>query len=131
MEGAAVGASPEIRKINLEEAFGRIPEPWQPHLAGRVNDVHIKLAKLHGEFIWHRHEEEDELFLVVKGRLRMRFRDRDVVLEPGELLVVPRGVEHLPVAEEGETQVLLVEPASTLNTGDVVNERTVEELKQV
>jgi mannose-6-phosphate isomerase-like protein (cupin superfamily) len=123
--------SPDLRKINLEEAFGRIPEPWQPRLAGRVNDVHIKLAKLDGEFIWHRHEEEDELFLVVKGTLRMRFRDRDVVLEPGEMLVVPRGVEHLPVAEEGEVHALLVEPASTLNTGDVVDERTVRELEEI
>ena len=123
--------SPTLRKINLEEAFGRIPEPWQPRLAGRVNDVHVKLARLEGEFIWHRHEEEDELFLVVKGSLRMRFRDREVILGPGEMLVVPRGIEHLPMAEEGEVHVLLVEPASTVNTGDVVDERTVLELEEV
>lgn len=126
-----MSTSPDLRKINLEEAFGRIPEPWQPRLAGRVNDVHVKLAKLEGEFIWHRHEHEDELFLIVKGTLRMRFRDRDVILRSGEMLVVPRGVEHLPVAEEGEVHVLLVEPASTVNTGDVVDERTVVELDEV
>jgi len=121
----------EIRKINLDEAFGRIPEPWQPHLAGQVNDVHIKLAKLDGEFHWHRHDDEDELFLVVKGTLRMRFRERDVVLQAGEMLVVPHGVEHLPVAEDGEVHVLLVEPVGTLNTGNLVNERTVRDLKRI
>jgi mannose-6-phosphate isomerase-like protein (cupin superfamily) len=117
-------------KINLAEKFGRITEPWQPRLVGEVNDVHVKLVKLAGEFVWHRHEREDELFLVVRGRLIMKFRDRDVTLEPGELIIVPRGVEHLPVADQ-ETQVLLVEPASTLNTGDVRNEKTVEKVERI
>jgi mannose-6-phosphate isomerase-like protein (cupin superfamily) len=119
-----------IEKINLAEKFKRIAEPWQPRLLGEVNDAHIKLVKLAGEFVWHRHEKEDELFLVVRGRLVMKFRDREVTLEPGELIIVPRGVEHLPVADQ-ETEVLLVEPASTLNTGDVRNERTVERIEKI
>jgi mannose-6-phosphate isomerase-like protein (cupin superfamily) len=119
-----------IEKVSLSEKFGWIDEPWQPRLIGEVNDTHVKLVKLAGEFVWHRHECEDELFLVVRGRLVMRFRDGDVTLEPGELIIVPRGVEHLPVADEG-TEVLLVEPASTLNTGNVRNERTVERIEPV
>lgn len=114
-------------KVNLGWAFEQIGECWRPAVIGEVNDALVKVAKLQGEFVWHHHEQEDELFLVVRGRLTIRFRDRDVVLGPGELIVVPRGVEHLPVAEE-ETHVLLVEPRSTLNTGNVRNERTVERL---
>jgi mannose-6-phosphate isomerase-like protein (cupin superfamily) len=120
----------EANVINLAEAFRRIDRPWQPRLAGRVNDCAVKLAKLHGEFIWHRHQLEDELFLVVKGVLIMRFRDREVTVREGEYLIVPRGVEHCPVAPE-ECHVLLFEPAATLNTGDVVNERTVRDVKPV
>ncbi|MBI4182417.1 MAG: cupin domain-containing protein [Proteobacteria bacterium] len=119
MAGAAA-----IEKLNLAAAFGRIAEPWKPVIAGEVNDSAIKLAKLRGEFVWHSHEAEDELFLVVKGALLMRFRDREVRLGEGEALIVPRGVEHLPVAEE-ECWVLLVEPKGTVNTGNVRNERTV------
>jgi len=111
-------------KVNLRDAFATFDEPWQPHVAGDVNDMQVKLAKLRGEFIWHHHEHEDELFLVVRGVLRMRFRDREVRVEPGEFLIVPRGVEHLPVGE-GDCEIVLVEPRSTLNTGNVVNERTV------
>ena len=114
-----------IEKINLAEAFSRFDEYWSPRIAGQVNDAHVKLAKLHGEFLWHHHEQEDELFLVVRGTLLMQFRDREIPLEPGEFLIVPRGVEHRPVAV-GETWVLLFEPASTLNTGNVRDERTVE-----
>lgn len=114
-----------IDKVNLAAKLAMIAEPWQPRIAGQVNDCHIKLVKLAGEFVWHHHVEEDELFLVVKGRLCMRFRDRDVWLDEGELIIVPRGVEHCPYAPDG-CDVLLVEPASTLNTGDVRNERTVE-----
>jgi mannose-6-phosphate isomerase-like protein (cupin superfamily) len=119
-----------IDKINLAEKFERVSQPWQPKVVGEVNDALIKIVKLAGEFVWHRHDAEDELFLVVSGRLLMKFRDGEVRLEAGELIIVPRGVEHLPVAE-GETQVLLVEPASTLNTGNVRNERTVDKLDRI
>ena len=97
---------------------------------GEVNDAHVKLVKLQGEFVWHAHEREDELFLVLKGRLTMRFRDGETVLGPGEMIIVPRGIEHMPVAAE-ETHVLLFEPKTTLNTGDVRNERTVETLERI
>lgn len=117
-------------KINLQEKLGLFDERWSPRIVGDVNDVQVKLVKLEGEFVWHRHESEDELFLVLSGRLLMRFRDRDEVLVPGELIIVPRGVEHLPVADGG-TAVLLVEPRTTLNTGDVRNERTVERLQRI
>ena len=117
-------------KVNLAQAFASFSEHWSPHVAGDVNDMQVKLAKLKGEFVWHHHEHEDELFLVVRGRLTMRFRDRDVVLDPGEFLVVPRGVEHLPVAEE-ECEVILLEPATTLNTGNLRNERTRETLERL
>ncbi|MDX6513262.1 MAG: hypothetical protein QOE36_2766 [Gaiellaceae bacterium] len=110
-------------KVNLDEAFGRFGDHWRPRLVGDVNDFHVKLVKLQGEFVWHHHDAEDELFLVVAGRLVMQFRDGDVTLEPGEFLVVPRGVEHCPLASE-ETHVLLLEPASTLNTGSAGGERT-------
>lgn len=112
-----------MRKVNLNEAFAAIGELWHPHIAGMVNDTAVKLARLEGEFVWHHHETEDELFLVVKGTLTIEFRDRTVELAPGEFLVVPRGVEHRPVAHE-EVWLMLVEPAGTVNTGDVVDERT-------
>lgn len=111
-------------KVNLAEKFGQFAERWSPKIVGELNGQQVKLVKLHGAFIWHRHETEDELFLVVEGRFRMEFRDHEVWLEQGEFLVVPRGVEHRPVADE-EAHVLLFEPASTLNTGNVRNERTV------
>jgi mannose-6-phosphate isomerase-like protein (cupin superfamily) len=114
-----------MNKVNIAEQLARFSEPWSPRIVGELNGQQVKLVKLKGEFVWHHHELEDELFLVVQGRLTMRFRDREVVLEPGEFLIVPRGVEHLPVADE-ETHVMLFEPASTLNTGNVRNERTIE-----
>ena len=113
-----------IEKVNLAEKLGRFGEPWSPRIVGELNGQQVKLVRFQGEFVWHHHDDEDELFLVVKGRFRMDFRDRAVWLEEGEFLVVPRRVEHRPVAEE-EAQVLLFEPASTLNTGNVRNERTV------
>lgn len=116
--------------INLAEQFKRMDEFWKPRLAGEVNESAIKLARGHGEFVWHHHEHEDEMFLVVKGKLRMEFRDRTVEVGPGEMIIVPRGVEHRPVCEE-PTDVLLVEPKGTLNTGNVVNERTVAELDRI
>jgi mannose-6-phosphate isomerase-like protein (cupin superfamily) len=113
-----------LQKVVLADAFARIGAPWQPHIVAELNGQHVKLARLVGAFVWHHHAEEDELFLVVSGRLRMELRDRTVELGPGELLVVPRGVEHRPVADS-EVTLLLFEPAGTLNTGNLRNERTV------
>jgi mannose-6-phosphate isomerase-like protein (cupin superfamily) len=111
-------------KVNLAEKFELFQEHWSPKLVGRVQDCDVKLAKVLGEFEWHHHPDEDEMFFVVKGRLLMKFRDRDVSLTEGEFLIVPKGVEHLPVADE-EAWLMLVEPAGTLNTGNVVSDRTV------
>jgi len=117
-------------KINLEEAFSQIRDYWSPMIVGELNGQHVKVAKLHGEFVWHHHEQEDELFFVVKGTLLMRLRDREVRIEAGEFFIVPRGVEHLPIAEQ-EVHLLLFEPASTVNTGNVQNERTLHELRRL
>ena len=114
-----------MNKVNIAEKLSRFDELWSPKIVGAVNDQHVKLVKVKGEFLWHHHELEDELFLVVSGSLVIKFRDRDVRLEEGEFLVVPRGVEHKPVAEE-EAHILLMEPKTTLNTGNVRSERTVE-----
>jgi len=119
-----------MQKINLKEKLGRFTDLWSPKIVGELNGQHVKLVKLSGEFIWHHHEADDELFLVVKGRLCIKLRERDVWLQEGEFFIVPKGVEHKPVAEE-ETHVLLFEPISTLNTGDQRNERTVEKLEWV
>jgi mannose-6-phosphate isomerase-like protein (cupin superfamily) len=120
----------KIEVVNLAEQFARIPAPWQPRIAGEVNDAYVKLGKFHGEFVWHSHAEEDELFLVVRGRIRMCLRDGDRWVEQGEFIVIPRGVEHKPVADT-EADVLLFEPKSTLNTGDVENELTRRELPRI
>jgi mannose-6-phosphate isomerase-like protein (cupin superfamily) len=113
-------------KVNLEEKLGLFSEYWSPRIVGELNDSHIKLVKVKGEFTWHHHEKEDELFLVLKGALTIKLRERDILVEAGEFFVVPRGVEHKPVAEE-ETHILLLEPRSlTRNTGNVVNELTAE-----
>lgn len=117
-------------KVNLADKLASFSEHWQPKIVGELNGQMIKLVKFQGEFVWHKHDVEDELFLVVRGRFRMEYRDRHVWLEPGEFLIVPRGVEHRPVADE-EAHVLLFEPATTLNTGDVRNERTVEQLERI
>lgn len=114
-----------MRKINLAKKLGSFSEHWSPRIVGELNGQHVKLAKLQGEFVWHHHADEDELFLVLQGRLALHFRDQVVDLEAGEFCIVPRGVEHKPVAAE-ECQVLLFEPVSTLNTGNLRNERTVE-----
>ncbi len=116
--------------VNLKEKFTQFSDHWNPRIIGEVNDCYLKAAKIKGAFVWHHHENEDELFLVVKGRLQMKFRDRDVIIEEGEFIIVPRGVEHCPVAEE-ETHIVLMEPKSTLNTGNVVNERTVAVLERI
>lgn len=120
-----------MERINLQEKLALVQAPWTPAIIAEVNDIHVKVARLRGEFVWHAHAAEDELFLVLAGTLHMEFRDRTVVLGPGECLVVPRGVEHRPVAPE-EVHVLLVEPAATLNTGSA--ERgplTVDRLERI
>lgn len=116
--------------IDLREKFATFSEYWSPRIVAELNGQHVKLAKIRGEFIWHHHDHEDELFLVHRGHLRMEFRDRVVELGPGQMIVVPRGVEHRPVADE-ETEIVLFEPAGTLNTGNVTNERTVHDLARV
>ena len=119
-----------VEKVNIEEKLALFEEHWNPKVVGELNGQHVKLVKLLGEFVWHHHEEEDELFLVVKGRFRIEFRDRHVWIEEREFIVVPRGVEHRPVAEE-EAHVLLFEPVSTLNTGNVRGELTATKLDRI
>jgi mannose-6-phosphate isomerase-like protein (cupin superfamily) len=113
-----------MQAINLARQFETLTEYWQPRIVGELNGQTVKVAKFHGEFVWHHHEHEDEMFLVLRGTLCMQFRDRVVDVAPGEFLIVPRGTEHCPRAD-AECHVLLFEPATTLNTGNVVNERTV------
>lgn len=119
-----------IEKVNLSEKLAQFSEFWRPRLVGQVNESHVKLAKFEGAFVWHHHEHEDELFLVIKGQLRMQLRDGEVILNPGEFIIIPRGTEHRPVADE-ETHVLLFEPVGTLNTGNIRNEGTVENLEEI
>jgi mannose-6-phosphate isomerase-like protein (cupin superfamily) len=119
-----------IQKINLGEKLALFTDHWNPRIVAELNGQQVKLAKLEGEFPWHHHAAEDELFLVLHGRLRMQLRDGEVVLDPGEAIVIPRGVEHRPVADD-EVHVLLFEPASTLNTGNLRNERTRERLERL
>ncbi len=111
--------------VNLAEKFSQFSDFWSPKIIADINEMHVKLVKLKGEFVWHHHEQEDELFLVIRGRLRMQFRAGDRDLGPSELIVVPRGVEHCPVTLTDEVHVVLLEPKTTVNTGNVRNERTV------
>ena len=120
-----------MNKINLAEKLSLFSQHWSPKLVGAVDDYEIKLVKLKGDFVWHKHDHDDELFLVIKGRFRMEFRDRDIWVEEGEFLIVPRGVEHRPVAEE-EVHILLFEPASTVNTGNLeASEMTRRHLERI
>lgn len=119
-----------MRTVNLTDKFSLINEHWSPRIAGEVNETHIKLVKAKGEFVWHSHEFEDEMFLVVKGQFDMHFRDRIETVREGEFIIVPRGVEHKPVAEE-EVHVMLIEPKSTVNTGDAIDPRTVAEPERI
>jgi mannose-6-phosphate isomerase-like protein (cupin superfamily) len=119
-----------MTKVNLEEKLSLFSEQWKPKIVGELNNQYVKLVKFQGPFVWHHHDNEDEMFFVVKGRFRMEYRDRDEWIEEGEFVIVPRGVEHRPVAEE-EAHVLLFEPATTLNTGNIENERTVAELERI
>jgi len=117
-------------KVNLAEKLARVSEHWSPKIVGELNGQQVKVVKFLGPFVWHHHDHEDELFYVVKGRFRMEFRDRTLDIAAGEFLIVPRGIEHRPVADE-EVEVMLFEPASTLNTGNVRNERTIERLERL
>jgi len=119
-----------VETINLKEKFSTFSDHWNQRLVGEINDCAVKIVKIKGEFIWHHHDVEDELFLVVQGVLRMKFRDHEAIVRAGELVIVPRGVEHCPVADE-EAHIVLIEPKSTLNTGNIVNERTVAQLERI
>lgn len=126
----AMNTEAKIEKVNLAEKLARFSDTWSPKIVGEINDAYVKLVKLKGEFVWHHHADEDEMFLVIKGRLLMRLRDRDLHIDEGEFVIIPRGVEHLPIAED-ECHVLLLEPKTTLNTGQLTNERTVAELERI
>lgn len=117
-------------KVNLRQTLASFSEHWQPRIVGALNGQEVKIAKIKGEFVWHHHENEDEMFLIVKGQLVMKLRDRDVILNEGEFFIVPKGVEHKPVAPE-EVHIVLLEPKSTLNTGNVRNEITRDQLQWV
>jgi mannose-6-phosphate isomerase-like protein (cupin superfamily) len=119
-----------LNKINLAEKLSLFDDYWNPKVVAELNGQYVKLAKIKGAFVWHRHEKEDELFLVLHGRMRLEFRDHVVDLAPGECFIVPHGVEHRPVAEE-ETHLLVFEPATTLNTGNIRNDRTVDKLERI
>jgi mannose-6-phosphate isomerase-like protein (cupin superfamily) len=119
-----------METVNLSDKFSRFSDHFHPRIIGELNDTHIKAVKLKGEFVFHHHDHEDELFLVVKGTLRMKFRDHEAVINPGEFIIVPKGVEHCPAADE-EVHLLLIEPKSTLNTGNINNERTVAQLERI
>ena len=119
-----------MEKVNLSKKFSLFDEYWSPKIVGELNGQYVKIAKLKGEFLWHYHEDEDELFMVIRGRLTIRLPGRDLHLDPGEFFIVPHGTEHMPVAEE-ETHILLFEPASTLHTGNVRHEKTVDKAERI
>jgi mannose-6-phosphate isomerase-like protein (cupin superfamily) len=119
-----------MEAINLKNKFSLFSDYWNPRVIGDLNDSQIKAVKLKGNFVWHHHDNEDELFLVVKGTLRMKFRDHEAIVREGEFIIVPRGVEHCPAADE-EVHLILMEPKSTLNTGNITNERTVAQLEHI
>jgi mannose-6-phosphate isomerase-like protein (cupin superfamily) len=120
----------KIEKVNIEEKLNRIDDYWNPRIVGELNGQHVKLTKVSGEFIWHKHEEEDEMFLIISGDFIMELRDGSIPVKPGEFIIIPKGVEHRPVAK-GEVHLMLFEPASTLNTGNVKNELTKEKLEHI
>ncbi|WED43758.1 cupin domain-containing protein [Legionella cardiaca] len=119
-----------MEKINLEDKFALFHDYWSPKIVGDLNDSHVKLAKFKGEFVWHKHDTEDELFLVIKGQLLIKLRDKDIHLGQGEFVIIPKGVEHMPIAKE-EVHVILIEPKTTLNTGDAVSELAKEQLDRL
>jgi mannose-6-phosphate isomerase-like protein (cupin superfamily) len=117
-------------KVNIYDKFAAFDDFYNPRIIGELNGQHVKAVKLKGEFVWHHHEKEDELFLVIKGKLKMEFREKTVEVNPGEFIIVPRGIEHRPVAED-EVHILLFEPDSTINTGNIENERTRKNLEKL
>jgi mannose-6-phosphate isomerase-like protein (cupin superfamily) len=119
-----------MEKIKIREKLGLFNEYWSPKIIGEVNESYVKIAKFKGDFVWHTHQHEDEMFYVLQGLLTIKFRDKDVLLAEGECIIIPKGIEHMPVANE-EVRVMLIEPKGTLNTGDVVNDRTVENLETI
>lgn len=114
-----------MNKLNLSNKFSMFSEHWKPKIVGELNDSYVKVAKIKGEFVWHDHKDEDELFLIHKGKLLIQFRDGDVTLKEGEMLIIPKGVEHKPIAEE-EVELILIEPKTTIKTGDAESELTAE-----
>ena len=119
-----------LKKINIEQKLSLFNDHWNPRIIGELNKQHVKLAKIKGEFIWHKHDEEDEMFLVLKGTLKIEFRDRIETIHENEMIIVPKGVEHRPIAEK-EVSIMLFEPATTINTGDLENERTRKNLESL
>lgn len=119
-----------IKKVNLQEKFNTFNTHWSPKLVGALNNQHVKIAKLKGEFVMHHHKDEDELFLVIKGVLKIQLIDKTIVLNPGEFVIIPKGIDHKPYAEE-EVEVLLFEPATTINTGNTINELTVNNIENI
>ena len=119
-----------MKKINIYQKLAQFNDHWNPRIIGELNKQHVKLAKIKGEFIWHKHDEEDEMFLVLKGTLKIEFRDRTETIQENEIIIVPKGVEHKPIAEE-EVSIMLFEPATTINTGDLENERTRKNLESL
>ena len=120
-----------MKAINLEEKYTKFNETWHPYIIGELNENYLKLARLKGNFVWHKHDHEDELFVVLSGTLIMAFRDKEVTVRPGEILIVPKGVEHWPRTEEEEVRVMLIEPKSTMHTGDIKSDLTVENLEWI
>ena len=119
-----------VKKINIEQKLSLFKDHWNPRIIGEINKQHVKLAKIKGEFIWHKHDKEDEMFLVLKGTLKIEFRDRTEIIHENEIIIVPKGVEHRPIAEK-EVSIMLFEPATTINTGDLENERTRKNLESL
>ena len=119
-----------MKKINISQKLAQFNDHWNPRIIGELNKQHVKLAKIKGEFIWHKHDEEDEMFLVLKGTLKIEFRDRTETIQENEIIIVPKGVEHKPIADE-EVSIMLFEPATTINTGDLENERTRKNLESI
>ena len=120
----------KIEKVNIAEKLTRIQDFWNPHIVGELNGQHVKLSKLKGEFVWHKHDNEDEMFLIINGNFKMELRDNTIEVKPGEFIIIPKGVEHRPVAD-GEVHLMLFEPAGTLNTGNIKNEFTREQLEKI
>jgi mannose-6-phosphate isomerase-like protein (cupin superfamily) len=119
-----------VEKVNIAKKFTLFNEYWTPYIVGELNDAYVKVDKLKGQFVWHKHDSEDELFLVTKGKLVIKLRDKDISLDEGEFVIIPKGIEHMPVADQ-EAHVVLIEPKSTLNTGNVRDEKTVTQLKRI